>query len=516
MLKKVIAFLILFTVVMVSSPAHATTLFDDVTPKNSNYKEFKYLVDQGILQSNAEEAYGVKENATRAELAYLLAMSLKLELPTEITTSPYSDVLIDDKRLPYILAVAQQKIMSGNDNGQFMPDRPLTRAQTATILVSAFKLNGTTSKTFKDVPKSHSAYAAINTLVANEITSGFQNNEFKPTANVTKGQLVVFIARVLNPSFRQPINEEKFCVQETTKPKYYINVAVANLWHNYQAYRTLDTPSITNPVDYNKWIRSMNVSQKQWLVGRTDTQSLYNDEVTLIKSKGSMHYVAAKDQYVPYNKDGYPGWLGKQQITKSYLDTSDCEIAVITADKTTLLNEKNKQPFLQISYATILPVVKKENGYYHVQTPANGIKLLKASSAKVYKNYKAIPKPSQSDIVNTAKRFLGLKYLWAGTSSWGYDCSGIIYATYRAHGIMIPRDSFHQATKGKAIAKSQLKPGDLIFFGYNGGKGKVYHVGLYIGDGKMLHAPNYASQVKIERFDAGVYKRNYAGARRYL
>lgn len=516
LLKKISTLLLFVFVLTFSFSASASTLYTDVSPSSSAYKEIKYLVDNGYLQSDSNTVYGAQNKATRADLAYLLAATLKLELPTDLTESPFTDVSLEDPRLPAIIAVSKQKIMSGNASSQYMPDRTLTRAQVATILVKAFSLNGTTTLSFKDVPKTHSAYNAIQILVANKITSGYVNNEFKPSATITKGQLTVFIARILNPTFRQPINEEKSCVVESKKSKYFVNVAVANLWKNYEVYRKVDAPSMTNPVDYEKWIRSMNLSQKKWLVDRTDTQSLYNDEVTLLKSKGNMHYVAANNQYVPYNKNGYPGWVGKQQIVKSNLDTSNCEIAIVTADKATLLNEKNKQPFLQISYATILPVVKKENGYYHVQTPGNGIKLLKASSANVYKNYDAVPKPTQADIVNTAKRFLGLKYLWAGASSWGYDCSGIIHAIYRAHGIMIPRDSFYQATKGKAISKANLKPGDLIFFAYNGGKGKVYHVGLYIGNGQMLHAPNYASQVKIERFDAGVYKRNYAGARRYL
>ena len=81
---------------------------------------------------------------------------------------------------------------------------------------------------------------------------------------------------------------------------------------------------------------------------------------------------------------------------------------------------------------------------------------------------------------------------------------------------MIPRDSFYQATGGKAVAKKDLQPGDLVFFAYNNGKGKVYHVGLYIGNGQMLHAPHYASKVKIEPLNQGVYKKNYSGARRYL
>ena len=127
-----------------------------------------------------------------------------------------------------------------------------------------------------------------------------------------------------------------------------------------------------------------------------------------------------------------------------------------------------------------------------------------------------VPKPSQKDIVNSAKMFLGLPYLWAGTSSFGFDCSGIIYSVYKNHGIIIPRDSFYQATKGTPVAKKNLQPGDLVFFAGNKGKGKVYHVGLYIGDGKMLHAPDASSKVRIESISAGKYKTNYSGARRYL
>ena len=112
--------------------------------------------------------------------------------------------------------------------------------------------------------------------------------------------------------------------------------------------------------------------------------------------------------------------------------------------------------------------------------------------------------------------FLVLPYIWAGTSSFGFDCSGIIYSVYKNHGIIIPRDSFYQATKGTPVAKKNLLPGDLVFFAGNRGKGKVYHVGLYIGEGKMLHAPDASSKVRIESITAGNYKTNYSGARRYL
>jgi cell wall-associated NlpC family hydrolase len=136
--------------------------------------------------------------------------------------------------------------------------------------------------------------------------------------------------------------------------------------------------------------------------------------------------------------------------------------------------------------------------------------------AKTAKNYAAVKKPTQADIVNNAKKFLGLPYLWAGTSAYGFDCSGIIYAVYKNYGMLIPRDSFYQATKGTFVSKQNLQPGDLVFFAYNGGRGKVYHVGIYIGSGKMIHAPNSSSNVRIEALNAGVYKTNYSGARRYI
>lgn len=189
----------------------ASALYTDVSPFSSAYKEIKYLVDKGYIQSLATTADGTQNQATHADLAYLLAATLKIEVPTIITESPFSDVSIEDPRLPTIITVSK-KTMSGNAKGHYMPDRSLTRAQVATILVKAFSLKGTTKQFFKDVPKTHSAYNAIQFLVANKITSGYANIAFKPSATITKRQLTVFIARILNPALRQPINKEKSCV----------------------------------------------------------------------------------------------------------------------------------------------------------------------------------------------------------------------------------------------------------------------------------------------------------------
>lgn len=526
-MRKIIS-LCLFILVFTGIHTHsiqAAAVYSDVPEDFRAKAEFDFLVEQGILQADANLVFGVDAAITRLEAVQILAGALTLDLE-QAPVATFADVSEDDPNLPVLSAIVQASIMGGNEHGEFRPADPLTRAQMASILVKAFNLKGTTDKTFSDVAENQ---LAIHILVANQITTGFEDGTFRPNASITKSNFVVFLARILNPTLRkelvevsplpEPIPEPEpimTCAKPADKPIYQVNVAVTNIWDKPTIARGVDSPVLSNPVQMSKWVNDMKLSQKRWLVDRVHTQSLYGDEVTVLKSSGNWHRIALNDQYVPYQKEGYPGWVPKSHIATVTTDYSDCAIAIVTAKLAPLYNEVNKEKFMSISYSTILPVVQEDATFYHVQTPANGVKLLKKSDAKTFDNYGDVPKPTAQTIINEAKRFLGLPYLWAGTSAYGYDCSGILYAVFRNHGIMLPRDSFYQATKGTAVAKKNLKAGDLVFFAYNNGRGKVYHVGLYIGDGKMLHAPNPSSKIRIESLNQGVYKKNYSGARRYI
>ncbi len=124
--------------------------------------------------------------------------------------------------------------------------------------------------------------------------------------------------------------------------------------------------------------------------------------------------------------------------------------------------------------------------------------------------------PKPSELVSTAKDFLGVRYLWGGTSSSGFDCSGFTYAVHRAHGIEIPRDSGPQSRAGKSVKVKDLAVGDLIFFAGNGGRGAVHHVGIYLGHGKMIHAPNASKSVEIVDWRAWDRGKQFSGIKRYL
>ena len=119
-------------------------------------------------------------------------------------------------------------------------------------------------------------------------------------------------------------------------------------------------------------------------------------------------------------------------------------------------------------------------------------------------------------VINVAKSKLGCKYVWGAEGPNTFDCSGLtMYAYKNGAGINIPRVSRDQARAGRYVAKSELQPGDLVFFDGNYGS-SINHVGIYIGNNQMIHAPKPGDVVKVSNIDTNHYKKAYVTARRYV
>lgn len=183
------------------------------------------------------------------------------------------------------------------------------------------------------------------------------------------------------------------------------------------------------------------------------------------------------------------------------------EVATVT---TTTLRVRQKASTSSTTLSTVskgedLVVIEKSNGWIKVEVDdyegyvsADYVTLsvkLKTGNTLKELSYGQGVSDTRVNLVNYALQFVGNRYVWGGESlTKGVDCSGFTMKVYEKFGIKLPHYSGSQPSYGKKIKKSELQPGDLIFYGENG---KINHVAIYIGNGKVVHAANKRDGIKI-------------------
>jgi len=296
-----------------------------------------------------------------------------------------------------------------------------------------------------------------------------------------------------------------------------VAVAVATLWSEPGTSRPVDTPSLGDPVDVDRWVSTMTVAEKRWLVGRLVTQALYGERVTVVETRGDWARVTIGDQPTSLDPRGYPGWLPAVQLSRRPAgpgpDTG--RSAVVTAPRSTLRAPRRPAgPGLQVTYATRLPVLAVDDQWVTVATPDDGRGLLARADVDIVDSS---PRPATGpELVRSAQLFSGVPYLWAGTSALGFDCSGLVWAAFRAHGIVVPRDADDQASAGVSVRPSELAPGDLLFYASGPGPEAVHHVAMYVGNGMMIQSPATGRSVETIPVAAPSFAREFRVARRFV
>lgn len=128
------------------------------------------------------------------------------------------------------------------------------------------------------------------------------------------------------------------------------------------------------------------------------------------------------------------------------------------------------------------------------------------------------PKPKTPDVgayaVRHALKMVGTPYVWGGNKPGGLDCSGLVQYSYARAGVAVPRAVVQQRAASRAVPRKQIRPGDLVFFHLDGKRNS--HIGIYIGDGKFVHAPSTGKHVTTASLSNPYWRRHFAGARRPL
>jgi gamma-D-glutamyl-L-lysine dipeptidyl-peptidase len=244
------------------------------------------------------------------------------------------------------------------------------------------------------------------------------------------------------------------------------------------------------------------------------SQALLGEVVSLLESQQGFARVTTPD--------GYSGWLAESALATSPAAApfyaSQGQVAEVTSLMANLYRDPDvttARPKLLAPLGTRLEVAPgpASKRWLSVRLPAGEIAYVQHGDVRIGDAAAPRSRGSEKDLVATARRFLGVPYLWGGMTPHGVDCSGFVSRVYLVNGVSLLRDAHLQFAdpKAESVERDALRPGDLLFFGDK----KITHVGMYQGDGRFIHATTHGSPVVQESELAdphwtGLYK----GARR--
>jgi len=232
------------------------------------------------------------------------------------------------------------------------------------------------------------------------------------------------------------------------------------------------------------------------------TQAILGTPLKILKHENGWYYVQTPDEYLGwidgqieiFTKEEYEVWAAGPKI-----------IVTVEYGFTYASEYKESGVVSDVVIGSLLKLKNEDREHYHVEYPDGRTAFLPKQHGQPFAKWLAGAKDTPETVLSTAKRFMGVPYLWGGTSAKGMDCSGYTKTVYFLNGVLLPRDASQQVLVGDPVGPGRdlenLKMGDLVFFGSRAMEKKperVTHVGIYLGDKRFIHA---SGDVHINSFD---------------
>jgi len=230
------------------------------------------------------------------------------------------------------------------------------------------------------------------------------------------------------------------------------------------------------------------------------TQAILGTPIKVLKKGEDGYYlIQTPDNYIAWlDDDGFEfktdSELKEWNQSPKIIYTKEFGFSYSEADDKT-------QPVSDLVAGNLLKIFGEDSNYYLAEYPDGRKSYIKKDESKLFNDWYSSLKPTGETILKTAYRFMGIPYLWGGTSTKGMDCSGFTKTVYFLNGIILKRDASQQVNTGELIEVKNgwenLQAGDLLFFGRKADgekKERITHVAIYIGDGDFIHA---AGRVRI-------------------
>ena len=279
-------------------------------------------------------------------------------------------------------------------------------------------------------------------------------------------------------------------------------------------------------VDAATDMRTVTASSLNFRTGPSTSYSIIN----VLMNGQKVEYISTSGSWLKVKYNGVTGYVHGDYVTKGTTDNSTTGTTKYVSASVGLNVRSGAgtsySKLGKLEYKEKVTVLSTSNGWskinYNGKTGYVDSSYLQStvpgSNGNNANNNNNTVSTKANEVIAYAKTLLGKPYVWGAQGPNSFDCSGFTYYVFKNKaGIILPRTSSAQSKYGTYVSRNNLRAGDLVFFDTNGANnGQVSHVGLYIGNGQMIHASYSQKKIVIDNFNSSYFKRTFVNGRRVL